>query len=66
MRIRGFIAVLIAFLTTPFGVAQTPAPALPPTLKIHFVDVGQGDSVLIQTPSPHYSRMSLLQSHRPR
>jgi competence protein ComEC len=45
------LRVLLALVAVVFGAAtlRTQSPA--PTLRVHFVDVGQGDAVLIQSPS---------------
>ena len=47
--LRVLIVVLAALAWAPALPAQEP-PA-PPPIRIHFVDVGQGDAVLVQTPA---------------
>jgi competence protein ComEC len=50
VKTRLLLALVASLLWVPH--TSTQAPPAPP-LKIHFVDVGQGDGVLIQTPSGH-------------
>ena len=45
------IRVVLALALLVLGAAQLQTQQTPPTLKVHFVDVGQGDGVLIQSPS---------------
>ena len=48
-RLRVLIVVLVALAWAPAVRAQE--PPTPPPIRIHFVDVGQGDGVLVQTPT---------------
>jgi len=48
-RLRVLIAVLVALAWASAPLAQEPSTPLP--IRIHFVDVGQGDGVLVQTPA---------------
>ena len=51
-HLRALIAVVLALAWAPIVQAQAPLPPPPsPLLRVHFVDVGQGDGVLIQTPA---------------
>ncbi len=45
------LRVLLAFALLLLGAAQLHTQEGPATLRVHFVDVGQGDGVLIQSPS---------------
>ena len=47
--LRVLIALLAALAWAPAVPAQE--PPTPPPIRIHFVDVGQGDGVLVQTPT---------------
>ena len=47
--LRVIIALLAALAWAPAVPAQE--PPTPPAIRIHFVDVGQGDGVLVQTPT---------------
>lgn len=43
------ILLLLAFCTSLFIANFSSAATSPKTLKVHFIDVGQGDAILIQT-----------------
>ncbi len=45
------LRVVLAFALLLLGAAQLQTQQAPATLRVHFVDVGQGDGVLIQSPS---------------
>ena len=50
------IAALIAVMLAAPALAQGPAPATPGVLTVDFLEVGQGDAVLIRSPEgkTHY------------
>ena len=50
MTTRWLLALLVLVLA-PTAFAQAPEPVAPQPLRVHFVDVGQGDGVVIQSPS---------------
>ena len=51
-RCRATVSLLLSVFAAAVSAQQLPAgPPSPPPLRIHFVDVGQGDGVLIQAPT---------------
>src|SRR5699024_12311007 len=42
--------VFIMSIALPFSMMTTYGDQLPDEMKVHFIDVGQGDSILIETP----------------